>query len=56
MRLLATALTIAGVGSGWLALIKGWGVEPQSWPWIIGSTVGGLICLSAAQAISERRK
>lgn len=35
-----TCLFIIGLVIGILTMIHGWGVEPQSWWWIIGAGVG----------------
>lgn len=42
--ILAAAFYLAAFGIGWLVLMFGWGLEPQSWPWIIGGTFVSLIC------------
>lgn len=47
--LFAVAFYLAAFGMGWLVLINGWGLEPQSWGWIIGGTVASLILMALAQ-------
>lgn len=46
-------MTGAGVGMGWMGMIYGWGLEPQSWPWIVGSTVGGIVLVAIGRAVVE---
>jgi len=40
MAVLGTAI---GTAFWILALIKGWGLEPVNWWWIIGGGVGGIV-------------
>jgi hypothetical protein len=56
MKFLAFALTLVSIGLGWWIMIQGWGVQPQSWPIIIGGTVATLLLLGLAAAISEAGK
>lgn len=31
--------TILAMGLGICLMVKGWGLEPHSWPWIVGITI-----------------
>ena len=49
--LLAVSILL-GVGVG----IYGWGLEPQSWWWIIGAGIGGKFLLAALEYVNKESK
>jgi len=48
----AMLLMIIGVVIGFLVLIYGWGLEPQSWGYIITGTVAQLIIIATSQGLT----
>lgn len=53
MKFLAAGLLLGGISLSWLGMIYGWGLTPQSWPWIIGSAIGSMLLIGTAGAISK---
>lgn len=48
-----TALYAVSIGVGALTMIHGWGIEPKSWGWIIGSGVVGRLIVEICVNISK---
>lgn len=51
--LFAVAFYLAAFGIGWLVMINGWGLEPQSWGWIIGGTVASVLMMALGQTVAK---
>jgi len=43
---------LGGIAVGWIGMIYGWGLTPQSWPWIIGASAASLLLVGAGQVVS----
>jgi hypothetical protein len=51
MKMIGFGLMLGAVAIGWAGMIYGWGLTPQSWPWIIGSSAASMVVLGLGQAI-----
>ena len=49
-------LTAAMVGIGFLIMMRGWGVQPESWGWILGGTAAQYVLLLAIQCFGAVMK
>lgn len=47
-----TLMLIMGI----LVMIYGWGLEPKSWPWIIGGGIFGRTAVGIMELMNERLK
>lgn len=59
MKILIVVLSILLVLLGFvlsvLVMTKGWGLQPRSWPWIIGGALFSFVCTFASQILQARR-
>jgi hypothetical protein len=53
MKLIGLAFMLCSIATAWVAMIFGWGIEPQSWPWIIGCSIATIFFLGVGQALSS---
>jgi hypothetical protein len=56
MKLIGLAFMLASIACSWVAMVYGWGIQPESWPWIIGCSVAAIFLLGVGQAISDSDK
>lgn len=52
MRLISMAFLFASFGTSWLVMMFGWGLVPQSWPWIIFGTFMAILFAGTGQYIA----
>ena len=56
LSLIGTAITLSAYAMSWLGMIYGWGLTAQSWPWIIGSAIAGMLLLGIGSFITGAAK
>ncbi len=49
-------LFLTSIALGVAIMVYGWGLEPQSWWWIIGGGIGGRILVELILAITKQEK
>jgi hypothetical protein len=54
--LIALVLYCVAFGISFMVMIFGWGLEPQSWGWIIGGTATGLSVAAMAGWVMQGMK
>lgn len=52
LSLVGAAITLSAYAATWVGMIYGWGLSPQSWPWIIGTAIGGMVLLGVGSFVS----
>ncbi len=53
MNWIAFAFMLAAAGLGWAVMIYGWGVQPESWAWIVGGTAGSVLLIGVGDFITK---
>lgn len=49
----ATFIVIVSFFIGIALMVYGWGLQPQSWPWIIGMSIAGLVVTMMANVVNK---
>lgn len=54
MRIISTALMLAGIGLSWLVMIYGWGLEPRSWLWVFFGTLAAIFLVCSGMVLGDK--